>query len=45
MSFIAVEWHAKIPMSIYGSMRGGKDGVNGISASGEVTMLVCGTAH
>jgi len=32
-------------MSIYGSMRSDKGGVNGISASGEVTMLVCRAAH
>jgi len=44
-SFMAVGWHAKLPMSIYGSMRGDKGGVNRISASGEATMLVRRAAH
>jgi len=42
---MAVGWRAKIAMSIYGSMKGGKGGVAGISASGEATILVCGRAH
>jgi len=44
-SFMAVGWHAKLPMSIYGSMRGDKGDVIGISASGEAAMLVCTAAH
>ncbi len=39
---MAVWCHAKIAMSIYGSMRGDKGGVDGIYASGEATMLVRG---
>ena len=44
-SFMAVGWRLRVPMSIYGGIRGEKGGVNGTSASGEAPMLVCGTAH
>ena len=42
---MAVGCHAKISMSTYGSMRRGNGGVNGISATGEATMLVCRAAR